>query len=250
MRKRAKIIIALVALLIISSIGWKYLSIGSLKSLTGILSQIGELVVNIVDFLGYPGIAVLMALESMIFPMPSELVMPFAGFLAAEGKMNFWLIILFSSIGTMIGSLISYYIGYYGGNRFVLKFGKYFLLDVTDLEKTERWFHQKGERTIFISRFVPVVRHLISIPAGIGKMDMKKFCFYTLVGATIWNTFLAYCGYFLGRRWELVRHYSEYASITAIALILVVGACFVYRHYKNKMREKKAREHLSHEVKI
>lgn len=247
-RKRAKIVLAVTTLLVLVLIGWKYLTIESLKSLTGILSHIGEFVVKTIDFLGYPGITVLMALESMIFPMPSELVMPFAGFLAVDGKMSFWLIILFSSIGSIIGSLISYYIGYYGGNKFILKFGKYFLLDVTDLEKTERWFHRRGERTIFISRFVPIVRHLISIPAGIGKMDMKKFCFYTIIGATIWNSILAYAGYILGKNWNLVRHYSEYASMVAAVLIVLVGTYFVYHHYRNKMKEKKARENLAHGI--
>lgn len=250
MRKRAKIVLAVTSLLVLVICGWKYLSIDNLKSLTSILSHIGEFVVNTIGFLGYPGIAVLMALESMIFPMPSELVMPFAGFLVADGKMSFWLIILFSSIGSLAGSLVSYYIGYYGGNRFILKFGKYFLLDVTDLEKTERWFHHKGEKTIFISRFVPVVRHLISIPAGIGKMNLKRFCFYTILGATMWNAFLAYCGYILGQNWELARHYSEYASMVAAVLIVLIGAYFVYHHCRNKMREKRAREHLAHEVKI
>ena len=246
MIKRAKLILAVIALLLIAIVGWKYLSIDNLKSLTGILGHIGEFVVNTIGFLGYPGITVLMALESMVFPMPSELVMPFAGFLAVDGKMSFWLIVLFSSIGSITGSLISYYIGYYGGNRFILKFGKYLLLDVTDLEKTERWFRHKGEKTIFISRFVPVVRHLISIPAGIGKMDLKKFCFYTIAGATIWNALLAYCGYILGQNWELVRHYSEYLSILAIVLISILGPYFVYRHCRNKIREKKARENLAH----
>ncbi|MFH0798035.1 MAG: DedA family protein [Candidatus Woesearchaeota archaeon] len=250
MRKRAKIILAAIALFILILIGWKFISVDSLKSLASILGHIGEFVVKTIDFLGYPGIAVLMALESMIFPMPSELVMPFAGFLAVDGKMSFWLIILFSSIGSIIGSLISYYIGYYGGNKFILKFGKYFLLDVTDLDKTERWFHKKGEKTIFISRFVPVVRHLISIPAGIGKMDLKKFCFYTIVGATMWNSILAYAGYVLGKNWELVRHYSEYASMVAAVLILVASAYFVHHHYRNKMKERMAREHLAHEVKL
>lgn len=250
MRRRAKIILAAIALFILALIGWKYLNLETLKSLTGILSHIGEFVVDTIGFLGYPGITALMALESMIFPMPSELVMPFAGFLAVDGKMSFWLIILFSSIGSIVGSLISYYVGYYGGNKFILKFGKYFLLDVTDLDKTERWFHKKGEKTIFISRFIPVVRHLISIPAGIGKMDLKKFCLYTIVGATMWNLILASAGYVLGKKWNLVRHYSEYASMASAVLIVLVSSYFVYHHYKNKMREKRAIEHLAHETKL
>ncbi|MEK7575889.1 MAG: DedA family protein [Patescibacteria group bacterium] len=199
-----------------------------------ILDYIGQLAIKTIEFLGYPGITLLMILESMVVPLPSELVMPFAGFLAEKGKMNLWLIIFFSSLGSLLGSLISYYLGYYGGKRFVLKFGKYLLLNVTDLEKTERWFQKRGDKTIFFSRFIPVVRHLISIPAGIGKMNLKKFCLYTIAGATLWNSFLAYCGYALGENWNKIRYYSEYFSATITIILLFAGISFVYRHFKNK----------------
>ena len=199
-----------------------------------IFDYIGQLAIKTIEFLGYPGITLLMILESMVVPLPSELVMPFAGFLAEKGKMNLWLIIFFSSLGSLLGSLISYYLGYYGGKRFVLKFGKYLLLNVTDLEKTERWFQKRGDKTIFFSRFIPVDRHLISIPAGIGKMNLKKFCLYTIAGATLWNSFLAYCGYALGENWNKIRYYSEYFSATITIILLFAGISFVYRHFKNK----------------
>ena len=199
-----------------------------------IFDYIGQLAIKKIEFLGYTGINLLMILESMVVPLPSELVMPFAGFLAEKGKMNLWLIIFFSSLGSLLGSLISYYLGYYGGKRFVLKFGKYLLLNVTDLEKTERWFQKRGDKTIFFSRFIPVVRHLISIPAGIGKMNLKKFCLYTIAGATLWNSFLAYCGYALGENWNKIRYYSEYFSATITIILLFAGISFVYRHFKNK----------------
>lgn len=204
--------------------------------LTEILGLIGQFCKDIILFLGYPGILILMAMESMIFPIPSELVMPFAGFLIAEGSFSFWLVILFSSLGSIIGSLISYYIGKYGGNKFILKFGRYFLLDQTDLKKTEDWFSKSGEKTIFISRFIPIVRHLISIPAGMGKMNLKRFCIYTIIGATLWNSFLAYLGYILGKNWELVRRYSEYVSVSVAIILLVLGVYFVYRHVKHKRK--------------
>ena len=175
-----------------------------------------------------------MAMESMIFPIPSELVMPFAGFLAFEGKFSFLFVVIASSLGSLFGSLISYYIGAYGGDRFVRKFGKYFLLDISDLEKTEKWFDKRGGKTIFISRFIPVVRHLISIPAGIGKMDIKKFCLYTLLGATIWNTFLAYLGFLVGQNWNIISGYMEYISIPIAIIIVLAGIFMVYR----KMRDR------------
>ena len=237
MKNKYKIPAVIIALLVISGVLLTYLHINIGEGLSNILGSIGQFAINVIDFLGYPGIAILMALESMVFPLPSELVMPFAGFLVGEGKMNFGLVVLASSVGSLIGSLISYWIGYYGGKKFVLKLGKYLLLDVSDLEKTEHWFSKKGAKTIFISRFVPVVRHLISIPAGIGKMDLGKFCLYTILGATMWNALLTYCGYLLGKNWNIIRHYSEYLSITVAVLLVVAGVYFVGRHVKNKTRE-------------
>lgn len=234
MKTKLKILIIIVLLVGILAIIQILIFLDVAKWLAIVLKQVIQTTNRIVEFLGYPGIVILMALESMIFPLPSELVMPFAGFLAAEGKMYFWLVILFSSIGSILGSLISYYMGYFGGYKFVLRIGKYFLLDMTDLKRTEQWFKKKGAPTIFIGRFVPVVRHLISIPAGVGKMNLKKFCFYTIIGATLWNGFLAYCGYVLGQNWTLVRHYSEYISIITLFILLVLGGCFVYRHIKAK----------------
>ncbi|MFA6524834.1 MAG: DedA family protein [Patescibacteria group bacterium] len=235
---KKKFIVALVIVFIVTALAiiWVKLPAGFLSE---ILGYIGKFAINTIKFLGYPGIVILMALESMIFPLPSELVMPFAGFLAEEGKMNIGLIILFSSMGSLLGSVISYYLGYYGGNKLVLKLGKYLLLDVADLEKAEKWFQKSGSKTIFICRFVPVIRHLISIPAGIGKMNFKKFCLYTVIGATMWNSILTYCGYALGKNWEMVRNYSEEVSMVT-AVLLVVGSVFViYRHVKNKNVERK-----------
>ncbi len=206
--------------------------------LSSALAYVASLGIQVVSFLGYFGIFILMAFESMILPMPAELVMPFAGFLAATGKMSFILVIVFSSLGSICGSLISYYIGKIGGIAFVRKFGKYLLLDESDLLKTEKWFRKSGDKTIFISRFIPVVRHIISIPAGIGKMDLKKFCIYTIAGATIYNAFLAYMGYLLGKNWLLVRQYSEPFSIVVAIAIVAVGCWFVYRHIKHKKQNK------------
>jgi membrane protein DedA with SNARE-associated domain len=144
-----------------------------------------------------------------------------------------------SSLGSIVGSLISYYMGRYGGNAFVIKFGKYVLLDVEDLKKTERWFERRGEYTIFISRFIPVVRHLISIPAGIGKMDLKRFSLYTLVGASMWNFILVYAGYLLGEHWARIKHYSEPVSLTVAAVLVIAFVFFVYRHVRDKLRTRR-----------
>lgn len=208
--------------------------------LSSLLGGLGSLSVGVISFLGYPGVVILMALESMVFPLPSEVVMPFAGFLSVQGDMNIWLVILSSALGSLIGSFISYYIGKYGGNAFLIRYGKYFLIDTNDLEKTKQWFAKKGEKTVFISRFIPVVRHFISIPAGMGNMNVKKFCLYTVVGATIWNSFLAYLGFSLGKKWEEVEKYMHYISLP-VAVLLVLAVCFVfYRHIKHKKGKSKS----------
>jgi membrane protein DedA with SNARE-associated domain len=201
-----------------------------------LLGLIGTFALSVISFFGYFGVFVLMVMESMVLPVPSEAVMPFAGFLAASGKFNFLLVILFSSLGSIIGSLISYYIGFHGGNKILKKYGKYLLLDEEDLAKTEKWFSKKGEITVLFSRFIPVVRHLISIPAGIGKMDLKKFVIFTLIGATLWNTFLAYLGFVLGKHWEEVKQYSEYVSIPVAALLFIGLVYFVFKHVRRKKK--------------
>ena len=155
-------------------------------------------------------------------PVPSELVMPFVGFLVVEEKFSLWAAIFAASLGSITGSLISYYVGYFGGRPVILKVGRYLLLNEEHLEWTERWFGRHGSWTIFVSRFVPVVRHLISIPAGLGRMRLLPFCVYTLIGATMWNSFLLWCGYKLRQNWMLVEQYSrELDMLMAVGLVAV-----------------------------
>ncbi len=191
---------------------------------------------------GYPVLFILMALESMIAPVPSEAVMPFAGFLAANGRFSFLGVILVTSLASVFGSLISYWIGIFGGRKFILRFGKYLLLDEEHLQWTEKWFKRAGEKTIFISRFIPVVRHLISIPAGIGKMDLKRFTLYTFLGATMWNTFLAWLGLLLKERWELIHHYSSQIDMVIVALLVIFIAYFIHKLIK-RARIRKHQQH-------
>lgn len=200
-----------------------------------ILSFVASLAVSVTSYLGYPGIFILMAAESMVIPLPSELIMPFAGFLASTGRFNFFLAIIASSCGSLFGSLISYWMGAYGGEKIVIRWGKYLLLDIEDLKRTERWFAKRGEITIFIGRFIPVVRHLISIPAGIGKMDLGKFSLYTILGATTWNTILLYFGYILGENWESIRKYSEYISLPVTLIILIAIVIMAGHHFRDEV---------------
>jgi len=196
------------------------------------VEQLAGYFTYIIEKLGYFGAGFLMTLESMVAPVPSELVMPFVGFLVAEGKFSITGSILATSLGSIIGSLLSYYLGYYGGRPLVLRVGRYLLLNHEHLEWTERWFERHGSWTIFVSRFVPVVRHLISIPAGLGKMRLLPFCVYTLIGATIWNTFLLYCGYRLRQNWGLVQQYSHELDIIAVIGLGIVCIWFVVTHLR------------------
>ncbi len=185
---------------------------------------------HIIETLGYWGAGFLMGLESMVAPVPSELVMPFVGFLVADGKFSWTLSIIATSIGSILGSLASYAMGYWGGRPIVLKVGKYLLLNEHDLEWTEKWFARHGSWTIFVSRFIPVVRHLISIPAGLGKMRLLPFCVYTVIGATMWNVFLMVCGYKLKQNWEQVEHYSKQLDVVMVIVIVIAGVWFVKTH--------------------
>lgn len=199
-----------------------------------IVEKLVEYITFGISAMGYFGVVVLMALESMIAPVPSEVVMPFAGYLVLQGRFNFWLALFASSIGSIFGSLLSYYMGVYGGRPFVLKFGKYLLLEEEHLHWTERWFRKQGDRTIFISRFIPVVRHLISIPAGIARMSKRKFVFYTFTGATIWNFILLYAGFKLGEHWDKIHQYSRQLDIVFIVVVVLFLAYFVWKHHKRR----------------
>jgi membrane protein DedA with SNARE-associated domain len=187
-----------------------------------ITERISEIAVRVLDTTGYAGAGALMALESMIAPVPSEAVMPFVGFLVADGKWNLAPAIICTSLGSIAGSVLSYALGYYGGKPLVLKVGKYLLLNRRDLERTEQFFHRRaGLLTIFIARFIPVVRHFISIPAGIGNTPMLPFLAVTLLGATMWNCFLLGCGVKLREHWTVVQKYSHHADIIIGMLILI-----------------------------
>lgn len=198
--------------------------------------MISEVAVQILDTTEYAGAWFLMALESMIAPVPSEAVMPFVGFQVADGKWNLWLAILTTSLGSLTGSLLSYWMGYVGGKPLVLKFGKYLLLNIHDLEMTERYFHRRqGVMTVFIARFIPVVRHFISIPAGTGRMPLGPFLIATVLGATMWNTFLLVCGIKLREHWTIVQSYSHQVDLVIVALALIGIAWFYISRVKTRV---------------
>jgi membrane protein DedA with SNARE-associated domain len=200
----------------------------------GLTEFLAHYITAFIDQVGYASVFILMLMESMVFPVPSEAVMPFAGFLIAEAKFSFPLVILFSTLGSIAGSLLSYWIGSAGGQPFVKRFGKYFLLDESDLAASQRFFNKFGDPTILISRFIPVIRHLISLPAGMSRMNLLKFSLYTIIGAALWNAFLAFCGFHLRRNWEAVMQYSRIIDITVLALIVIGISFFVFKHLRRR----------------
>jgi membrane protein DedA with SNARE-associated domain len=188
---------------------------------------------------GYVWIAFLMSLESMIFPMPSEVVMPLSGYLIAQAKFTWIGVFVASTLGSVIGSLISYWIGLFGGRRFLRKFGKYVFLDEEHLDWTQKFFKKHGTWTVFVSRFLPVVRHLISIPAGMGKMGLKKFLLYTALGSAGWNMFLAWLGWYLNEYWHLIHDYALYFDWVILGILIILVGFLVFKFINKKRKVNK-----------
>jgi membrane protein DedA with SNARE-associated domain len=200
----------------------------------GLTDIIIDFATRFIDAAGAGGVFVLMIFESMIAPVPSEAVLPFAGFLVSSGRFDFVMITVVATLGSIVGSLISYYLGALGGRPLVIRVGKYFLLDQHHLDWTERWFSKYGQATIFVSRFIPIVRHLISIPAGLGRMPIGKFILYTTLGAGGWNAFLIWVGLVLRDRWDTVSHYTHWGDYIILCGLVVSGLWFVWHQIQRR----------------
>lgn len=194
-----------------------------------ILGPIVELITSFIETTGYLGIFGLMLLESALIPIPSEIIMPFSGFLVAGGKLSPAGVVMAGSLGNLAGSVITYYLGIRVGRAVVIKYGRYILFKKHHLELTEQWFQKYGDRTAFVGRLLPAIRTYVSLPAGLGKTNFKKFVIYTLAGSIIWNTALTYVGMQLGSNWKDIDKYSVYLDIAAVAAIIAFVAWFVLR---------------------
>jgi len=184
--------------------------------------------------LGYPGIFLLMAMESSVIPVPSELVMPPAGYLAQQGQMNIWIAILMGTVGSLVGAYANYFAAHYLGRPLILKYGKYVWITEEKFAKVEAFFKEHGEVSTFIGRLLPVVRHLISLPAGLAGMNHWKFSLYTLLGAGMWVTVLTYIGYFIGANQELIMKYSHQALIGAVLMSVAIITVYVWNHRRKR----------------
>lgn len=197
------------------------------------------IVLALIAATGYPGIALLMALESACIPIPSEIIMPFGGALAygLDGyvQLDLWLVGLAGTVGSLLGSLLAYYAGKTLGRQFVLRYGKYVLLSRKHLEKTEEIFEKWGDAAIFFSRMMPVVRTFISLPAGMARMDVKKFSVYTFLGSIPWCYGLAWVGYSMGPNWERIVGAFHEIDIIIIAAAVIFLAWYVWRFRKENL---------------
>ena len=200
------------------------------------LERFGLWLVEGIGALGYPGIVILMALESSVFPVPSELVMPPAGFLAAKGEMNLLVALACGTVGSLAGAYANYLVASRLGRWVFVRYGKWVLLSERSLERTERFFSSHGEITTFVGRLFPVIRHLISIPAGIARMRLDRFFLYTGVGAAIWCAVLLGIGWLIGKAGgtlarDQVEAYTRYAvmALVPVTIALIAGYFWWYR---------------------
>jgi membrane protein DedA with SNARE-associated domain len=199
-----------------------------------IISYLTTFIIHVISSAGYTGVALLMAIESAAIPLPSEIIMPFAGFLVSQDRFSLFGVALAGGIGSALGSALTYAIGRFGGRPFIERYGKYFLISSRDLEISDRFFARFGGLSSFIGRLLPVVRTFISIPAGIAKVNFLKFLFYSFLGSVFWSLLLAYFGMKLGPAWVSLRerfHWLDYL----IAGIIVLGAVWwIVRHIRAK----------------
>jgi membrane protein DedA with SNARE-associated domain len=207
-----------------------------------VLQDFAHAVQDLVQSLGYPGLFLLIVLESTMVPIPSLLVMPFAGFLASRGEFSLPVILVINSIAALTGSSLSYWLGAAGGKPLLLRYGKYLFIRAKDIEKTEAYFAKHGGKTIFIGRFLPVVRHLISIPAGIARMPLPQFLTLTFLGSTIWGGGLMVLGYQLGSNWESIAAKAKRVDLIIAGLIVLAILAVVVRFVLRRRREQAAQK--------
>ncbi len=194
------------------------------------IASLSHLVTRIIGQFGYPGVFILMALESVNIPIPSEVIMPFSGFLAQQGVFSFWIVSIAGTLGNVAGSLLSYFLAEWiirvrERSRLLAA-----VLSEKHLRTTNEWFVKYGALSVFFGRVVPVVRTFISLPAGLGKMNVVKFTTLTLVGSFIWSVFLTYVGFVLGSNWESIGHYFRQADYVVALCAVAVVAYLIYRH--------------------
>ena len=201
-----------------------------------IIEILSAFIVATISALGYAGVVLLMAIESACIPLPSEVIMPFSGYLVHTGQFNLWAVGFAGAVGCVLGSLVAYWAGMYGGRPFIEKYGRFVLISHHDLDLADRWFARYGEFIVFASRLLPVVRTFIAFPAGVARMNLTRFTLYTFLGSLPWCLGLAYVGQVLGEQWDkneaLKSWFHRFDFLIGVA-VLAAAAWWVWRHLKH-----------------
>jgi len=201
-----------------------------------IITLLAGFIIGTISRLGYGGIVLLMAIESACIPLPSEIIMPFSGYLVSTGQMNLWLVGLAGAVGCVLGSIVAYYAGAWGGRPFIEKYGKYILISYHDLDLADRWFQRHGDITIFVGRLLPVIRTFIAFPAGVARMNLWRFNLYTFAGSYIWSLGLAWIGMKLGEHWNTLGVYFHRFDAAIGVILLIAVVWYVRRHLQHMKR--------------
>ena len=193
------------------------------------MEQISQVFLSFIDSWGYFAVAVLMAMENACIPIPSELILGFAGYLVSADKMTFTGAMIAGMVGGMVGSIFAYVVGATGGRKFVDKYGKYFLIKKSHVDLAQRWFDKYGIRAVFFSRMLPVVRTFISLPAGFARVNFKQFLFYTFAGSLPWTALILWAGFLLGDNWEYLLEIGNELSLTFVVVSVIIIAWLYFR---------------------
>jgi membrane protein DedA with SNARE-associated domain len=206
-----------------------------------IIEILSGFIVATISKLGYAGIVLLMAIESACIPLPSEIIMPFSGYLVSTGQMNIWAVGVAGAVGCVVGSMVAYWAGMYGGRPFIEKYGRYVLVSRHDLDMADRWFANYGEIIVFASRLLPVIRTFIAFPAGVARMNIPRFIIYTFAGSLPWCLGLAYVGQKLGEQWnkdETLKTWFHRFDFVIGIIILLLAVWWVWRHISHLRKDK------------
>ena len=197
------------------------------------MGDIGAWVLDVIAALGYVGLALLLVAENLFPPIPSEVVLPLAGFLVGRGDLGFWQALLASTFGSVAGALVLYSLGRYGGRKLVLRYGRFLRVDEDALDRADGWFRRYGDWVVLFARIVPFARSVVSIPAGTMEMPVVRFVALTTLGSSAWNALLIGAGVILGANWQRVEHWvGSYSNAVLIAAVLIVAAFLLMRHRK------------------
>jgi membrane protein DedA with SNARE-associated domain len=200
-----------------------------------ILAVLSGFVIWLISHSGYAGIIAAMAIESACIPLPSEVIMPFSGYLVSQGRFTLWGVSLAGAVGCTLGSAIAYAAGAYGGRPFILKYGRYVLISPHELDRADRWFARYGMAATFISRLLPVIRTFISFPAGVARIPLGRFLLYAFLGSLPWCWLLAYVGWILGEHWDRVGGVLHSLDVLIVLALLAGAAWFVWRHWPRRV---------------